>query len=107
MTKTSYKGTYTIYPITLTNNEKSLYISEIRAKIKGCGYGNKLLDEIIEYATKRKMSICLHANANYFDEYGLNQYSLEDWYIRRGFEHRYDLDPTNSSNFYYHNHLDI
>lgn len=101
MTKTDYKGTYTIYPITLLNNERSLYIAEIRAKEKGCGYGSIMLEEIIEYADRYSLSVCLHANSNYFEDKGLCQEDLENWYFRRGFNLVLDLDPNNGSNFFY------
>lgn len=102
MTKTSYKGTYTIYPKQLSNGEKSLYIAEIYANKKGCGYGRQLLEEIIKYAERNKMSVCLHANADYYNDLkGLNQIELEEWYFRNGFNLCPELDPDNSTNFFF------
>lgn len=101
MTKTDYKGTYTIYPKQLSNGEESLYIAEIRSSTKGCSYGTQMLQEIFEYANKKNMSICLHANSEYFEEDGLTQQDLEDWYFRNGFNLYPDLDPDNSTNFFY------
>ena len=103
MTKTDYRGTFTIYPITLSNGEKSLYIEEIISEEKGMGYGSSMLQEILDYAEERGLSVCLHANANYFDEEGLDQEQLEEWYIRYGFEPVYYLDSNNGTNFFYKN----
>ena len=102
MTKSSYKGTYTVYPKQLSNGEKSLYIAEIYANKKGCGYGRQLLEDIFKYAKRNKLSICLHANADFYsDSNGLNQIELEDWYFRNGFNLCPDLDPDSSTNFFY------
>ena len=102
MTKTSYKGGYTLFPKVLSNGEKCLYIAEIYSNKKGFGYGRDLLNEIIDYANVKKLSLCLHANFFYMNSRdGLNQQELEDWYFRNGFNLCPELDPDGSTNFFY------
>ena len=101
MTKTSYKGTYTVYPKQLSNGEKSLYIAEIISNKSGCGYGSQMLQEILDYANTKNLSVCLHANADFLETKGLNQTELENWYYRNGFNLCPELDPDGSSNFFY------
>ena len=93
-----YRGFISFSYITLLNNEKSLYIHELYADKKGCGYGNSLLQEILNRADDEHISVCLHANV--FAD-GLNQNELEDWYFRNGFNKVYDLYPRSSTNFFY------
>ena len=101
MSISDYRGYYILTYIFLLNGEKSLYISELHANNKGCGYGNSLLKEILERADEEHISVCLHANSSVFDdEDGLSQQDLEDWYFRNGFNRVYDLCP-NSTNFFY------
>lgn len=110
MEKEDYRGIYSIYYITLSNNEKSLYIAEIKASKYGCGYGSSMLKEILEKADKEHISTCLHANCGIYEDGGLNQEELENWYFRNGFNLCYDLDPSIGYNFFYRdvrNHLDL
>lgn len=101
MENSDYRGIYRVYPITLLNNEKSLYIAEIKASKYGYGYGSSLLKEILEKADKDHCSVCLHANCGIYEEGGLNQEELENWYFRNGFNLCLDLDPLFGINFFY------
>lgn len=100
MKNKDYRGFYRVWYITLLNNEKSLYIAEIRASKLGCGYGSSMLNEILDQVDKEHISVCLHANSSLYEK-GLNQHDLEDWYFRHGFNHNLDLDPLRGTNFFY------
>lgn len=101
MENEDYRGYYRLSYIILTNNQKSLYIAEIKAKEFGLGYGSDMLREILEKAEEERLPVCLHANCNVFEEQGLNQEELEDWYFRNGFNLCPDLDPSIGYNFFY------
>lgn len=101
MENKDYRGIYRIYYITLANKEKSLYIAEIKANKYGCGYGSSMLNEILERAEKEHISVCLHANCGIYEDIGLNQHYLEEWYFRRGFNLCNYLDPSHGYNFFY------
>lgn len=100
MENSDYRGFYKLSYITLLNNEKSLYINEIKASKIGYGYGSSMLREILEKAGKEDISVCLHANSSLY-EVGLDQHNLENWYFRNGFNLNLDLDPLNGTNFFY------
>lgn len=101
MEKEDYRGIYRVYHITLSNNERSLYIAEIKASKYGYGYGSSMLQEILELAKKENISVCLHANCGVYEEGGLNQEQLENWYFRNGFNLCHNLDPFYGLNFFY------
>lgn len=96
-----YRGFYRYSYITLLNGEKSLYIEEISADKYGYGYGSSMLQEILNIAEENNVSCCLNANCDIYEEKGLTQEELEEWYFRYGFNPALDLDPFNSTNFFY------
>lgn len=100
-TNLDYRGFYSVTPITLLNNEESLYINEIKASSFGLGYGTSMLNEILDIADSRGLSVCLNANCTIYEESGLNQEQLQEWYFRHGFNPVLELDPFNSTNFFY------
>lgn len=101
MEKEDYRGVYRTYHITLSNHERSLYIAEIKASKCGYGYGSSMLREILEQANKEHISVCLHANCGVYENGGLNQRQLEEWYFRNGFNLCHNLDPFYGLNFFY------